>query len=235
MSPAHHQYMQPAANERQIQLFKGAMLLAYVIAAHTIDTLALRNVEWLLDWHVFRIQAENGFDAFKFTVWLVIPLVVFFPTLDVHYFTLRRWRRCDYAVLLAMVLLAIAVVAVIPFVPGLRDAYPRLGDLPGPARVQFLLHQVTWTFSWLVGWEFLHRYVLLTRLRSWWRPGAWVAVPAIEGLYHVIQGKHWLESVGVVIFSVVACGWTIKRRNALLPFLAHLMIELALIGFLLTG
>jgi membrane protease YdiL (CAAX protease family) len=227
--------MRPAANARQLQIFKGLALLAYVLAVHGIDTLAAQNVHWLTDWHVFRIQSDSGFDAFKFTAWFVVPLVVFLPTIDWQFFTFRRWKLVDFYLLAFFALVAVVVVAAIPLFPDLRETYSPVSDMSGPARMQYLFHQLTWTLSWLVGWEFLHRYVLLTRLRHWWAPQAWVVVPIVEGLYHVVQGKDWLESLGMVVFSVVMCAWTIKRDNVLLPFFAHLMIELALIGFLLMG
>jgi hypothetical protein len=40
-----------------------------------------------------------------------------------------------------------------------------------------------------------------------------------------------LEAGGMVLYSVVLTLWAIRRKNALLPFLAHLTIEIELIVF----
>jgi hypothetical protein len=39
----------------------------------------------------------------------------------------------------------------------------------------------------------------------------------------------------MVIFSLIATYWSLKRRNGLLPFLAHLIIELQLTVFLILA
>jgi hypothetical protein len=57
-------------------------------------------------------------------------------------------------------------------------------------------------------------------------------VPLIEALYHVVQNKPALECLGVAAMSLVFTFWVVRRRNALLPFLGHLVIELELIAFL---
>ena len=235
MTTDRREYLGQPAGAQPFGVLKGTALLAYVAAVHAIDTLAVHNVRWLTDWSVFRIQSPGGFDAFKFVAWLVVPLVLFLPSLDRRYFTLHRWKRADYWLLLGAAGVAMAAIAAIPLFPSLRETYAPVETASGEERLHFLRYQLLWTFSWLVGWEFLHRYVLVTRLRAWWGPWAWVLVPLIEGLYHVVQQKPLIESAGVVAFGAVLCLWTIRRDNVLLPFLAHLMVELALIAFLVLA
>lgn len=126
----------------------------------------------------------------------------------------------------------VAAISLIGFVPTLRETYPSLGAAPLSLKLTEGLRLLIWTCSWLPGWEFLHRYVLVTSVQAKWPRFGWLLVPLIEGAYHV--QKPWPETLGMVLFSVVATRWTMTRRNVLLPFLAHLIIELELILFLIV-
>ena len=52
----------------------------------------------------------------------------------------------------------------------------------------------------------------------------------IEGLYHL--QKALPEMGGMVVFSLIVTPWSMRRRNLLLPFLAHLLIELENLAFM---
>lgn len=203
-------------------------LAAYVAFAHTADTLALRGVQVPFDWRMFSWRLGNGFDAFKFVAWFVIPLAFSFRRLEAGYFTFSRWRKLDWVMLGVLSALGAAAMALIPFVPSLKAVY---GSFTRPDQAVGLL---IWTLSWLIGWEFLHRYVLLTHIDARWPNWAWLVIPVIEGAYHYGQQKPWPETLGMVALSLVVTSWARWRRNVLLPFLVHLVIELELILFLLV-
>lgn len=213
-----------------------AVPVAYVILVHLVDSLAAHGSLWLVDWRIFRWKTDSGADLYKLFAWLVVPFVASLPDFEFGYFTFRRWKRVDWALLGGVVGIGAAVMAVLPVIPGVGDYYRGWGGYSIEQRWDNASHALLWTFSWLCGWEFVHRYFLLKRFRDlevkWALFAALVIIPVIEALYHVIQGKPHLESLGMGVLSVVFCAWALRRRNVLLPFLGHLAIELELIVFL---
>ncbi len=211
-------------------------IIGYVVAVHIADTLAARGSTVLFDWSIFRWQLAGGIDLFKFTVWFVVPLLIALPSFDVQYFTFRRWKRIDWLLLGAVAVVGGLVMLLLPYVSSLDDYYQGWGNLSMDERWGKALYKLLWTFSWLTGWEFTHRYLLVKKMGDAWPVrGRWVVlvtVPLIEALYHVIQNKPFLECVGMAALSLVFCAWALHRRNAMLPFLGHLVIELELIVFL---
>lgn len=209
--------------------------VAYVLATHAVDTLAMRGDVAGIDWTQFRWRLGNGTDLFKFIAWFVIPLALSIPTMDFDYFTFHRWKRVDWTLLALLIVGGGIVVILLPHWPGVGDYYRGWGHLAPARRWDHAMAQFLWTLSWLTGWEFVHRYFLVRPLRAAWDRG-WIAVlvlvPLIEALYHVVQEKPVLESIGMGGLSILLCAWTLSRRNALLPFLGHLAIEIELIVFL---
>lgn len=222
----------------------------YAILVFTIDTLALHRVQWGIDWSVFALrqaawghspspwlQALSGFDFYKFVAWFVIPLVICFPWLEGRWFSPRGWKRGD--LILMGLLMGCGVVAVLSILvfPSLRAMYPSMRGLSGEQRWLFGAMQACWIVSWLMGWEFLTRYAILRNLKRGWPQYGWVCavigIPILETGYHLAQGKGVLESAAMFGFGLVLCGWALWRENALLPFLAHAFVEIALVIFLL--
>lgn len=224
----------PAMNRQQQW---AVALLAYTTAVHAIDCLATQAAVFPWDWTIFQWQAQGGFDAFKFFAWLVVPALLALRTLDPGWFGLRRWHRADAWILLALCVMGAGAVAAVAWVPGLRDMYPSMRGYPAEIRWEFASYAALWLVSWLVGWEFLHRYLLAKALAEAFprRPlaAACLVIPPIEAIYHLAQGKDYLESAAVLVFATLLTAYAVHRRNALLPFLAHLFIEVALIAFLL--
>lgn len=212
-----------------------AFVLVYVIAVLAIDSLALRH-GGTIDWSVFRRQLDNGFDLYKFIAWLIIPLAISLPFFDIHFFTFRRWKRVDWYLLGIVMLGGALVMLFLPVLPGVGEYYRGWGDLPASKRLDYVQYNLLWTLSWLLGWEFMHRYWLLRHIPLAWPkrgvPMALIIVPLVEAGYHVLQTKPVLEALAMGGLSLVLCAWTLRRKNALLPFLAHLAIELELILFL---
>ncbi|MCL4694164.1 MAG: CPBP family intramembrane metalloprotease, partial [Candidatus Hydrogenedentes bacterium] len=98
---------------------------------------------------------------------------------------------------------------------------------------EIIARGMLWTFSWLIGWEFLHRYFLLRPFAARWPRFGWLIVPFSEGVYHLQKAP--IEAAGMVVFSLVLTAWALRRRNALLPFLAHLLVEIELVLFLVLA
>lgn len=208
------------------------VVLVYAAAALVIDTLAVYGKTWPIDWRVFRWH-WHGADLFKFTAWFVVPFVFCLPRMDWGYLGVKRWRRVDVYILAGLAGVGALGVLIIPLFPSLRATYPSMAHFAASAKLSFALRHVVWVLSWLVGWEFMHRYFLLTRLSKQWPRFGWLLIPLFEGGYHL--QKPLLEAAGMVAVSLVLTSWALKRRNALLPFLAHLIIELELIAFLLVA
>lgn len=186
-----------------------------------------------VDFRYLHWQNRSGFDWFKFIFWFLVPLVWSLRTFDVGYFGLRRWRWVDWYLFPSLAALGVLSLALIPFIPSLHATYSGLGRAPWAYKWYFARYDVVWTLSWITGWEFMHRYFLLGRVAARWPRLGWILVPVMEGLYHL--QKPPLEACGMVVFSIVACRWTLSRKNILLPFGAHLAIELGLLAYLLVA
>lgn len=199
-------------------------VLAYVIVAHTLDTF------WTT-WLGRRWRLGNGFDMCQFLLWLVIPLALTRGRLDWGCFGFRRWRPYDWLILAVLVVGGALCVAAVHWIPSLRGVYPTLRHLPSVVKRAYLFSTLTWTASWLIGWEFLHRYLLLRHMAARWPRYGWLAVPIVEGVYHL--QKPLPEACAMTIFSLLATPWALQRRNVLLPFLAHLAVEIELLAFML--
>lgn len=226
------------------------LLLVYAITVHALDLAATLGWRNPIDFRWFRwtfgptaqhvlarddamiaIFRMPSVDAFKFAVWFVLPLLFCLPRIDRTWFGVKGWKRIDLWALLGIGVVGLGAVLLITVVPGLRDYYVSLRGLDAALQVQHMAWSLAYILSWLVGWEFLHRYALLTRLDAAWPRYGWLLIPVLEGAYHVL--KHPLEIAGMVAFSIVLTAWARRRKNALLPFLAHLAIEVELVLFML--
>jgi membrane protease YdiL (CAAX protease family) len=90
---------------------------------------------------------------------------------------------------------------------------------------------MTWNISWLTGWEFLHRYFLLTHFEKAYPNKGWFGVCLIEFIFHF--QKAFLEAIGMLVFSIIVTRWALKRKNVVLPFIIHMLIEVFLIILIL--
>lgn len=182
----------------------------------------------------------DRFDLFKFAFWLLVPVALCWKNMDWRYLVCARWTKWDALFVGGLALIGMGAMFLIPLVPELRQFYPSLSDWSVEARIHFFLTRLVWIASWLVGWEFMHRYFLLRlvqraplesglppfRLAQW----GWLAVPFFETAYHLQKAS--LEAVGMFAFSVVLTLWCLKRGNWLLAFLVHLIIEVELLIFM---
>lgn len=222
-------------NETTPLTMRPVLVTLYICLALSIDTLVALRSEWFIDWAQFN-YSWRGMDLTKWILWFVVPLVLTFRSMNSRYFTFRSWQRIDWAILVVIVVGGGALMFLLPRIPGVGDYYVGWGSQPLAWRQEEALRLTLWTFSWLTGWEFMFRYWLVSSFsRRWPDRGIYailIVAPLLEGLYHVFQQKPVLECLGMVVFSLALCSWAIRRKNALLPFLGHLIIELELIGFL---
>ncbi len=225
------------------------LVMAYGILVLGIDALASLHYSWPFDWSIFHWRVDTpwrmlslvppdwtrspvirSFDLYKFLLWFVVPFCCSLRHMDWSWFSIRRWTRRDWLLLLFMILAGGVAVLSIQVFPSLKQQYPGLGHLPLQERFLRALAALSWTASWLIGWEFLHRYVLLRAAARKCPRFGWLIVPVSEVVYHL--QKPPLEAGGMAVFSILLTWWSLKRRNLLLPFIAHLFVEVFLIAAL---
>ena len=237
------------------------VVLVYVFLALGVDTLAMQGVTEPFDWSLLRwrladvyrwispavaaIGLPDGlfawlhwrlpqkFDVYSFLFWLVLPFLLCLRGMDWGAFGWRRFRRSDWLVLAVLAAAGAAAMFLIPHIPELRRTYPNLSGLDPAVKLDYFNGQLIWIFSWLLGWEFLHRYFLLRAADAQLPRFGWVLVPLSEGIYHL--QKPLLEAGGMVLLSIALTRWALARNNVLLPFLAHLIIEIEVVLFMLLA
>jgi len=237
---------------RSRHLWIAALAALYIFVVLAVDTLAAQRVQWpfpwsRLQWHLsttfptLRGTPWGAFDIYKFLFWLVIPFAICAPRMDWRYLA-GKWDRWDALLVGGLALLGMAAMFVIPLVPALQTTYPGMGHLTAAQKWQYVHGAMVWNVSWLFGWEFLHRYMLLKAVQrapltgSWGMPGNslnqwyWLAVPLSETLYHL--QKPGIEALGMCFFSVILTLWCLKRKNWLVACLVHLIIEVELLVFM---
>jgi membrane protease YdiL (CAAX protease family) len=216
--------------ERRIQPKTGAYIaLFYVLLVYGLDSLQHANLALAaalgIDTSFLSATGPYGFEYFKFIAWLVIPAMVAAPTIDKRYFSNERWRRSDYYILLALIGAGLLTVALARFIPSVASYYHATGDWSLDFKVAESLRKLVWICSWLIGWEFLHRYVLLVTFKQAWPRYGWMLIPILEVFYHILQQKPGVELVFVGIGGVLLTYWAVRRRNTLLPLIVHFVID----------
>lgn len=218
------------ADSTAIYRRRAAWIALYVGAALLTDFLATHHVSFPFAWDALRWRGASGFDYVKFATWLAIPFVFSLRGMDWGFFGAGRWRRGDGWFLAGLIVVGAAAVFAVLFIPSLREVYPGMAEASASAKRAYAAWYLVWTLSWLPGWEFLHRYVALRALDRGFPRWGWLLIPAFEGAYHLDRPAM---AAGMVVFSLAATYWARRRRNLLLPFLAHLVIELEFLALLL--
>ncbi len=218
----------------------------YVLLVLGVDALATLGVSLPFDWSVFQwrfatpwrmlsmtppdwtlARPVRAFDLYKFTLWFVLPFCICLKRMDWAWFSPRGWKRLDWGLLAVMMVLGGIAVLSIRVFPSLRAAYPGMSYLSPELRRAYAFAHLIWVLAWLPGWEFMHRYFLLRPAHARFPRWGWMLIPLFETLYHL--QKPLIEAGGMAVFSIILTTWCVKRRNLLLPFLAHLYIEIMLI------
>lgn len=217
------------------------LVIVYVDIALGVDSLIAMRFRWpfpwsRLDWHLatafpgLRDTPWAGFDLFKFVFWFLIPFAMCLPGMNWKYLVGGPWKKVDLILVGILTAVGMGVMFLIPLVPALSATYLGHGNLTPEQKTQYFLGAMVWNLSWLVGWEFMHRYLLLGAARRAWPGWGWLLVPLAETLYHL--QKPGVEALGMLAFSVVLTMWCMKRGNWLLGFVVHLIIEVELLIFL---
>ncbi len=240
-----------------------ALLILYVVVVLGVDTLAAKNVTWIIAWgewfrwtpatlagllggvlprslvELLLSPRVNQIDLFKLIMWFIVPVLLSWRWMDWGAWAWGRWRAMDWGLLLLAAVGGTVAVFLIPYIPGVRELYQSAPNLTVEQKLVIFFSYNLWCLSWLPGWEFLHRYVLLAALGKFFPRGGWgwLVVPLLiatsEAAYHLV--KPWPEMLAMFGFGFVASVWSYQRSNWLLPLLAHWLIELALVIFLLAA
>jgi hypothetical protein len=216
-------------------------VIGYVVLALGVDSLVASRVQWpfpwsRLDWDLsmvfpsLRLSPWAGFDVFKFLFWFVVPFAICLPGMNWKYLLRGPWKKWDLILVGALAAVGMGVMFLIPLVPALSATYLGHGTMTPEQKTQYFLGVLAWNLSWLPGWEFMHRYMLLGAAQRSWPRWGWLLVPLSETLYHL--QKPGIEALGMMAFSVVLTFWCMKRGNWLLGFVVHLIIEVELLIFL---
>jgi membrane protease YdiL (CAAX protease family) len=219
------------AHQRDTNKAYAMCMVLYAILALTIDSLSTQHAYWLIDWSRFYWRFKSGFEMSTAILWLGIPVLLMCRDIDIRVFTFARWKKIDVWLLIALMLLGACGVYLIKFIPVLNQYYQPQEHLGTAMKWSFATGYLIWLASWLIGWEFLHRVFLLRYLQAALGAFGPCCIPAFEFLFHL--QKSLPEALGMLLLSIVLTYWSYKRKNVLLPFLAHLSIELTLLAYLI--
>jgi hypothetical protein len=226
------------------------LIIIYTIAVFIIDLLATFDIHFIFNWGILNIDLSHllnkipvfknslfsflfiEFDLRKFFLWLILPIIIFNKAVDFYWFSFKSWEKKDFFILLVLTLLCVSSLIFVILSPTLSSYYSGLKELPSKQKVIIFFQQILWIISWLPGWEFLNRHLLLRACRRLHKKYTWFLVPIVETAYHI--PKPFLEMLGMSIFSLFACLWTLRKKNNLMAFLCHLFIELGLVILLLN-
>src|SRR5262245_42414862 len=129
---------------------------AYVCVVLLVDTLAANNVRWdfsfgdydyTIQWSKLSWRGDGAwaqFDFFKLFFWLIIPLALCFWEMDWGYFGFTRWKRADVYLLLGMIVLGIACVLAIKYIPQLRAYYPSAAHMSRDEKWTIFYQTMLW-------------------------------------------------------------------------------------------
>ena len=210
---------------------KAFYALCYATFALTVDSMSTIHFNWGINWGIFHWQLKNGFEVSTFILWFVIPFVFTFRSIDWKYFGVSRLKKSDLYLFILLSILGMIAVYSIKFFPSLRNLYPSMEFNSLSSKLNWASYKMIWNISWLTGWEFLHRYVLLSCFENAFPKKGWFGVCLVEFFFHF--QKAFLEAMGMLIFSVIVTYWAYRRKNIVLPFFAHLIIESLLVLFIL--
>lgn len=174
-----------------------------------------------------RLPHPSGADLFLLLAWTLPGLLAAGVLLPREWLDPRRLTRRDLAVLVGIAVIAAAAMALVLHRPEFQQLYPRAA--PGARWVVARRHMV-WILSWVVGWELITRGLVLAPLHQRYPARGWLVVPLLEAVTHL--GKPPLEALGMVALSLVLTRWCQARESVWPGLLAHGLIELTLVGFM---
>jgi hypothetical protein len=240
------------AEETKALRASSLLIVFYVLAVLVTDFCASSHCQIPFEWRIFSwsladvlrpvsvgsnhprlLLTAEYFDLFKFLFWLFIPLLFSLKSLDWKWLFPDSFERKDGYFLVLLIAISLVAFFALMTVPSLKEYYGHGGLAGKTTKTERAFCFVLWESSWLPGWEFLFRYVLLRALLQLNLRYLWLLLPILEGLYHL--QKPWIEAAGMAVFSLLLTAWTVKRKNCFLPFCAHLLVEAFLLVILLQG
>jgi hypothetical protein len=203
----------------------------FALMLYGLDALVTWDLDFLFRWGRLSLILPGGFDFSAFSIFFLLPLAANRFKFPFRYYLPPGMGRREVLGVVAGVLLAAIVIflsfhsdSVRKFYSGLSGARGKTGS--GWGRFGF---QLVWVLSWLPGYEFLHRHVLLKRFAPLAGGRGWLLVPALEFIFHL--QKPLLEAAGAAAFGLIATWWTKKTDNGGVAFLMHFWIELVFLVF----
>jgi membrane protease YdiL (CAAX protease family) len=175
-------------------------------------------------------QHSSGFEIFPFVFWLILPVIIWRKMLDKSYFSFKGIKKIDWMILFGVLALSFIVMFIIPHIESLKDYYMPPENFGTAKKIAFAKKIMIWNFSWLIGYEFLFRYVFFKKCLE--QDKYYYLITLFEVLYHF--NKPYPEMVGVFFLSIFLTYWTRLRRNFLIPLVAHFLIELSLLLFIVS-
>jgi hypothetical protein len=221
-----------ATQQRPARTAYAIMMVLYAVFALTADSLSTNHTHWLINWSRFYWRFKSGFELSTAILWLGIPVLLMWRDIDIRVFTFERWKKTDAWLLIALMLLGACGVYLIKFIPALNQYYQPQSHLSSAMKWSYATGYLIWLSSWLIGWEFLHRVFLMQYLQAVLGKIGPCFIPVFEFVFHL--QKSIPEALGMLLLSIVLTCWSYKRKNVLLPFLAHLAVELTLLAYLIT-
>ena len=125
--------------------------------------------------------------------------------------------------------LSFLAMFIIPHIDSLNNYYKAQSNISFDDKIIFAKRLMIWNFSWLIGYEFLFRFVLLKQYLK--HDKYYYVITLLEVLYHF--NKPYPEMFGVFFLSIFLTYWVRLRRNFLIALLGHFFVECSLLLFLI--
>lgn len=118
---------------------------------------------------------------------------------------------------------------IIPHIDSLNNYYKGQSHISFDDKIIFAKRLMIWNFSWLIGYEFLFRFVLLKQCLK--HDKCYYLITLFEVLYHF--NKPYPEMLGVFFLSIFLTYWVRLRKNFLIALIGHFLVECSLLLFLI--
>lgn len=183
----------------------------------------------LLSAFCYPSRLGGWFDAFRFTLWLVLPAAIARwacgATRESLGLVAGRPKRGQILAFGAFLLLATVLLLWAMRQPSLQSYYGSTAQAMKRMGWSWFLPHLGYTLSWMLGWEFMLRGLVLNH----GAPGhprravAWVLLLDLAAHVH----KSPLECGGILLLAPIQI-WLVRRTGSLLwPILLHLWVECA--------
>lgn len=197
--------------------------------------LAWAALSVVLSARVYPPLLGGWFDLFRFVLWLVVPAVIarFVVRASGASLGLGRGRltmRDGGRLLLALALVTVLLAAGMGH-PSVRGWYASTGQALARGGAPWFLRHLGYTLSWMLGWEFLLRGLVLNHAFPR-RPALAAAVVVLLDVAAHVH-KTPLECGALLLFAPLQIHLFRRWDSLAVPVLLHLWVECAYPLFLL--